>query len=222
MKILGINSSPKGARSQTLVLVKAALDGAKAQGAKTELVDICKLDIEYCNACNVCFKTGKCVKKDGFHPLYKKVLAADGLVVGSPNYFMSVTAQLKTVIDRMADAIHCQLLEGKFSVIVATAGGLGQDRLVTDYLSTVMLNFGAFVTGSAGGSVRSGPRSFENTKKKAFRLGEKLARDIASGRIYRSQARAHQETRAYFQSLVKMHPEDWANEYKYWEKKGWK
>jgi len=222
MKILGINSSPKGGKSQTLALVKAVLDGAESKGCKTELVDICKLKIEYCNACNVCFKTGKCVKKDGFQALYKKILAADGLVIGSPNYFMSVTAQLKTVIDRMADAIHCQLLEGKYGVSVATAGGLGQDRLITDYLNTVILNFGAFVTGSAGVSIRAGARSFETAGKKAFRLGEALARDIGSGRIYKAQSRAHQENRVYFRDLVKMHKDDWGSEYKYWEKKGWK
>lgn len=221
MKILGINASPKGAKSQTLILVKAVLDGAKSKGSKTELVDLCKLDIEYCNACTVCFKTGKCVKKDDFQSLYRKIRAADGLVMGSPNYFMSVTAQMKTLIDRMADAIHCQLLEGKYSVNVATAGGLGQDRLVTDYLNTVMLNFGAFVTGSAGVSIRSGAKSLEKAGTKAFRLGEALVRDIESGRIYKTQSRAHQENRAYFRDLVKMHKEDWGNEYKHWETKGW-
>ncbi len=221
MKILGINSSPKRGSSRTLLLVRAVLDGAKSKGAGTEMVDICKLDIEYCNACNVCFKTGKCVRKDGFRNLYKKILAADGLVVGSPNYFMSVTAQLKTVLDRMADAIHCQLLEGKYGVSVATAGGLGQDRLVTDYLNTVILNFGAFVTGSAGVSVRAGAGSFENTRKKAFRLGELLVRDIGSRKVYKAQARAQQENRAYFRDLIKMHKDDWSNEYRHWEKKGW-
>lgn len=220
MKILGINASPKGARSQTLALVKSVLDGAKSCGCTTRFIDICRLDIKYCLACNACFKTGKCTRKDDFQALYKKILAADGLVIGSPNYFMSVTAQLKTVIDRMADAIHCQLLEGKYSVAVATAGGPGQDRLVTDYLSTVMLNFGSFITGSVGVSIRAGAKSFESAKKKAFLLGEALARDIESCRVYKTQATAHRETRAYFRDLVMMHKEDWAHEYKYWEKKG--
>jgi len=77
------------------------------------------------------------------------------------------------------------------------------------------------LTGSAGVSIRSGAKSFENAKKKAFRLGEALARNIESRRIYKTQSRAHQENRVYFRDLVKMHKEDWGNEYKYWEKKGW-
>src|SRR5659263_332489 len=48
MKILGINSSPRGKNSRTLKLVNAVLDGAKERGAETELVDIGALDIQYC------------------------------------------------------------------------------------------------------------------------------------------------------------------------------
>ncbi len=219
MKILGINASPKGAKSQTLKLVKAVLNGAKSEGCEVELVDLCTLHIEYCNACGVCYKKGKCLKKDDFQILYKKILAADGLVMGSPNYFRSVTAQMKTMIDRMADVIHCQLLTGKYSVNVATSGGLGQDQQVTEYLNEIMLNFGSFVTGSTGVSIRSDPKILEKVEKKAFRLGEKLAKDIKSGKNYRKQRKRLEESRKYFQNLVKMHKDEWIHEYKYWDNK---
>ena len=96
--------------SQTLKLVKAVLDGAKESGSETELVDICTLNIEYCNACGTCFAKGKCIYEDDFDRLYTKILDSDGLVMGSPNYFHSVTAQMKTMLDRMADTIHCSFL----------------------------------------------------------------------------------------------------------------
>src|SRR5512135_1813803 len=105
MKTLGLNASPRGSKSQTLQLVKTVLNGARSQGCEVELVDLCKLNIEYCTACGVCYKTGKCNKEDDFQPLYQKILSADGLVMGSPNYFRSVTAQMKTLVDRMADAV---------------------------------------------------------------------------------------------------------------------
>jgi multimeric flavodoxin WrbA len=38
MKILGINSSPRGKSSRTLQLVNAVLDGAKERGAKPNLL----------------------------------------------------------------------------------------------------------------------------------------------------------------------------------------
>ncbi|MFA6672147.1 MAG: NAD(P)H-dependent oxidoreductase, partial [Methanoculleus sp.] len=42
--------------------------------------------------------------------LFNEILDADGIVLGPPNYIGSVTAPLKAVFDRMADAVHCQML----------------------------------------------------------------------------------------------------------------
>ena len=197
---------------------KAVLNGARSKGASTELVDICKLNIEFCNACGICHKKGKCLKKDDFQALYKKMLDADGLVMGSPNYFRSITAQMKTMIDRMADAIHCQLLTGKYTVNVATSGGTGQYKQVTDYLNEIVLSFGSFITGSIGVSIRQGPKAFENAERRAFRLGEDLIEDISVKRNYTKQRRIMKGNRMFFQNLVKMHKDDWTYEYKYWDR----
>ena len=151
MKILGINASPRGSKSQTLRLVRAILDGAKAAGAETELVDLCKLNIEYCNACGTCFAEGKCIHDDDFGELYDKILNCNGLILGSPNYIHSVTAQMKTMLDRMADTIHCQLFTGKYGCSVATAGSPAWSE-VTEYLNRVLIGFGANVVGQAGAS----------------------------------------------------------------------
>ena len=220
MKILSISASPRSSNSQTLKLVEAVLNGARSKGARTELAVICTLNIEFCNACGVCHSKGRCVKKDDFQNLYRKILAADGLVMGSPNYFRSVTAQMKTMIDRMADAVHCQLLTGKYTVNVATSGGTGQYRQVTGYLNRIMLNFGSFITGSTGVSMRQGPKAFENAERRAFRLGKDLADDIGAKRIYQGQGRIMEENRAYFRDLVTMYKDEWTHEYKYWQRMG--
>jgi len=157
-----------------------------------------KLNIEFCTACGICHKKGKCVKKDDFQFLYEKVLTTGGPVLGSPNYCRSVTAQMKTVIDRMADAIHCQLLIGKYTVNVATSGGTGQYKQVTEYLNKIMLNFGSFVTGSTGVSIRHGPKTFENAEKRAFPLGENLTENISVKKNYPNQRRIMKENRTYF------------------------
>lgn len=116
MKTLGINSSPRRKNSRTLKLVQAVLDGARTQGAEIELIDICALDVNYCMGCEVCFAKGECVQADDLNKLVDKMLNADGIVLGSPVYMHGVTAQLKTVIDRLADAIYCQLLSGKYGL----------------------------------------------------------------------------------------------------------
>ena len=222
MKILGINASPRGSKSQTRKLVQAVLDGASSKGAVVELVDLCRLKMGYCNACGICYETGKCVKKDDLQTLYKKILSADGLVMGSPNYFRSVTAQMKTMIDRMADAVHCQLLTGKYTVNIATSGGAGQYNQVIDYLDEIMLNFGSFITGSAGVSARQGIKALANTGTKAFRLGETLVDNIREKKNYAKQSKRFKGNRKYFQDLVKLNKCEWPHEYEYWDKLNWK
>lgn len=219
MKILGICASPRGSKSTTKRLVQAVLDGAAENGATVELADVCGLDIKYCNACQVCFNTGKCVHKDDFEGLYNKILAADGIVWGSPNYFHTVTAQMKTLIDRMADAIHCQLLTGKYCCSVAT-GGNNYDQ-VTTYLDGLMMNFGAFAIGSTGALMSKGPGSLEEAEKKAFQLGRALADDVRLKRDYIEQREMQEETRNYFKALVKMNKDNWEHEYEYWNQINW-
>ena len=46
MKIIGINGSPKGEKSQTRRLVFGVLEGARATGADVTFVDVCALKIE--------------------------------------------------------------------------------------------------------------------------------------------------------------------------------
>ena len=222
MYIIGISGSPRRFQSQTRKLVKAVLDGAITQGARVEIVDLFKLKIDYCEACGCCFETGKCPQKDDFPLLYKKILSADGLVMGSPNYFHSVTAQMKTMIDRMADAVHCQRLTGKYTVNVATSGGPGQYKQVTEYLDEVMLRLGSFITGSVGFSTRQGINSMANTGSKAFILGENLARNILKKKNYVKQSKRIKENRKYFQDLVKNNKNAWVHEYEYWDKLHWK
>ena len=48
MKIIGISVSSKGNASNTLELVNSVLKGAESEGAKTELIDLYKLNLEYC------------------------------------------------------------------------------------------------------------------------------------------------------------------------------
>ncbi len=220
MKILGISASPRGAQSQTLRLVEAVLDGAKSAGADVELVDACKLDIDYCNGCGVCYKTGECVKKDEFKELYGKMLASDGMVWGAPNYFRGCPAQMKTMIDRMADTIHCQLFTGKYSCSVATGGGAFEQ--VTNYLDALLVDFGSFVTGSLGTAMNHGPQAMEEAAKQAFELGRSLAEDIRIKRDYPAQREKQGQNRIYFQGLVKMHGEDWQHEYDHWNSLDWK
>ena len=110
MKIIGINTSPKGNASNTLKLVNFVIKGAESEGTKTEIIDLYKLNIEYCTGCEACYATGECFLFDNFMEMFGKIMNADGVVLGAPDYINSVPGPMKTLFDRLSDAIHCQTL----------------------------------------------------------------------------------------------------------------
>ncbi len=156
MKVIGVNASPRGKDSNTLRLVNAVLAGAKDNGAETEYVDLYTLHIGYCTACGTCYAKGECTLLDDFSDLFDRLMNADGIVLGAPNYIDSVPAPMKALFDRMADAIHCQMLTGKFGCSVCTAGGAGETEVV-GYMNKVLATLGANVVGGIGCCNRAGP-----------------------------------------------------------------
>jgi hypothetical protein len=124
---------------------------------------------------------------------------------------------MKTLLDRMADAVHCQLLTGKYTVNIATSGGAGQYKQVIDYLNDIMLNFGSFITGSTGVSARQGIKTLASVGTKAFSLGETLVDNIRKKKNYVKQSKILKDNRKYFQDLVKTNKDEWTHEYEYWK-----
>ena len=123
MKIISLLASPHGLKGNTAKLLRYVLDGAEAEGAKTEVIVLKGDTVLPCRGCDVCHKTGYCVQKDGFESVKKKIIEADGLVLASPNYIFSVSAQLKAFMDRCCGAIYCMHFWGKYGASVVTSGG---------------------------------------------------------------------------------------------------
>ena len=220
MKIIGLNASPKGKDSNTLRLVNAVLVGAKDEGAETELVDIYTLHIEYCTACGTCYAKGECTLLDDFPDLFDRMMNADGIVLGAPNYVDSVPAPMKAVFDRMADAIHCQMLTGKFGCSVCTAGGSGESDVV-GYMNKVLATLGANVAGGIGVAIGRDPAALGNAENEARELGMRLARSIRGEITYPEQDEAHRQRREFFCTLVKYNKEKFAHEYDWYVRMGW-
>lgn len=124
MKVLGISFSPRnGGNSE--ILLKEALKAASNCGADTELIRIQGMDINPCDGCFTCNKTGSCHIEDEMQIIYRKLIEADGIIFASPVYFYSVTAQAKVVIDRCyALAAECTL-GNKIGGIISVASSFG-------------------------------------------------------------------------------------------------
>ena len=220
MKVIGLIASPKGKESNTLKLVNAVLAGSAEEGAKTELVDLYKVHIEYCTACGTCYAKGECTLIDDFQDLFNRLLDADGIVLGAPNYIDSVPAPVKALFDRMADAIHCQMLTGKYGCSVCTAGGSGQDGVV-GYMNHVLTTLGTTVVGGIGVAIGRDPSALQPAIGQAHKLGKKLAQSIRGEHEYPEQDEIHRQRREYFCELVKSHRDRFAHEYDWYVQMGW-
>jgi len=86
-------------------LVDAALEGAREGGARAEKVLLVERRFGYCRNCFACYRDlespiGRCPQDDGMHELLTRIFEADGLLLASPVNCGSVTALMKTFIER--------------------------------------------------------------------------------------------------------------------------
>jgi multimeric flavodoxin WrbA len=107
MKIVSIIGSPHGEKGNTGRLLKEVLKGAKNLDAVCETISLRGGSVKPCLGCNQCHKKGICRQKDDFEAIKEKMLAADGLILATPNYISHVSGQLKVFLDRCAGLIHC-------------------------------------------------------------------------------------------------------------------
>lgn len=106
IKVVAFNGSPRKG-GNTVTLLAALAEGVKAAGGVIEIIRVCDLNIQPCNACGGCDDTGECVLIDDMTELYDKITAADRVVLASPIYFYGITAQAKALVDR-TQALWCR------------------------------------------------------------------------------------------------------------------
>ncbi|MCD5425851.1 MAG: flavodoxin family protein [Methanosarcinaceae archaeon] len=99
MKILGISGSPtKDGNNEKAINI--VLDIAKNNGFDVEQIFHSAIDINPCNACGICAKGNDCPIDDDVKETLPKLIEADAIIVSSPVYFGSVSAQIKSLFDR--------------------------------------------------------------------------------------------------------------------------
>lgn len=102
MKVIAFNGSPRK-DGNTTILMNHVLRELEKEGSETELVQVSAKTIHGCISCYKCFenKDQRCaVRTDAANEYIEKMIAADGIILGSPVYFSDVTAEMKALIDR--------------------------------------------------------------------------------------------------------------------------
>lgn len=97
--ILGLVGSPRK-RKNTDRLVQSVLNGAKDIGARTTKIYLNDLTIKPCQACIKHPFPKYCFYNDGMTKLYKLFEIVDGVVLGTPAYYETISSQTKLMIDR--------------------------------------------------------------------------------------------------------------------------
>lgn len=165
--------------------MRKALESAEKEGAEVEAWSVAGKDVKPCDHCLSCISTGQCHIKDDMQALYPKMIAADGIILGSPVYFWSVTAQAKLVIDRTyALRRPTNRLEGKVGGAIAVAGRRGQVEALTVinnfFLGQGMIPAGLGVDGrgSEKGDIKQDERALTGATELGRRMVELVRRNM--------------------------------------------
>ena len=106
--ILIITGSPRVGGNSDL-LAEAFAEGAYGGGNQVKIFPAGRKNIGGCKVCNTCFSTGKaCTFDDDFNELAELLEWADGLVLATPLYWYTFTAQIKAAMDKIYSFMYTE------------------------------------------------------------------------------------------------------------------
>lgn len=136
-------SNRRGNTDKTIELIKEFM----SKQAEKDNIDIEYVDIylpkdlpEFCKGCFLCLQKGdyggeKCPHKKYTHPILKSFLEADGIIITSPSYALSMTGQVKVLLDHFACTYTNhrpnEEMFDKIGMVVTTAAGAGTHRVAS-------------------------------------------------------------------------------------------
>ena len=166
-------------------LAQNVVAGAKSAGADVESFYLHEMNIRPCDGCGACRQDSSrgCVIDDDMQELYPKLRQTDALVIASPIYYFTVSAQTKLFMDRWyaLGKAHDNALNGKQIGIILTygdsdpfnSGAVNALRTFQDAFNYVGAHIVAIVYGSASeaGEIKAN----RDLMEKAYEMGQELA-----------------------------------------------
>ncbi len=183
-KVMIVVGSPRK-KGNSAALARRAAAGAKAHGAQVEIFYLQDMNIQPCRACDACRKKKDmdCVLNDDMGKLYPKLRKADAILIASPIYWFTVSAQTKLFMDRwyaLGSEEEGYALAGKrFGIILTYAdadpflsGAVNALRTFQDAFRFLGAQSVGMVYGSAwkAGEIRRN----KGVMAEAYELGRKL------------------------------------------------
>lgn len=181
-KVVAFNGSPRK-DGNTAILISTILRELENEGIETEIIQLGGKKIHGCTACMKCFenKDRKCIiDNDPVNSCIEKMSDADGIIFGSPVYFLDVTSEMKALIDRagfvsFANGLLFKNKVGNVTVAVRRAGASRTaDSMLHFFLANEMIVPGLPVIG-IGRDIGDVEKDEEGMAR-AKNLGETMAR----------------------------------------------
>ena len=138
--VILVGSVRKG--GNTDLLARAFEDGAKEHN-EVDIISVSDYKVNPCIGCNSCFTRigNQCIQTDDMKKIYERLMKADILVIASPVYFYGISAQLKTIIDRLHTPLRNQFKIKKMALLLVGAASLPElfDSIIMQY--QLILNY---------------------------------------------------------------------------------
>lgn len=132
MKVVGIGGSPR-LSGNTNYLLDQALSELASRGVECEKIVLNQYKLSPCQAHVNCGSLAKCRQQDDTPWILEKFQQADGIILASPVYFASISAQMKTFMDRSIFLFrHGIKLNAKCAGLIAIAGRGGADETIEE------------------------------------------------------------------------------------------
>lgn len=119
-KVIILSSSPRRGGNSDL-LCDRFMAGAREAGHEVEKIFLRDRKINYCLGCGACYDGARpCPQRDDAAEVVGKMVDADVIVMATPVYFYSLSAQMKTLIDRTC-ARYLEMKGKEFYFILTAA-----------------------------------------------------------------------------------------------------
>lgn len=215
MKVLVLNGSPRGEKSNTLKLTEAFLEGLTGSRPVTwDIVHVYQKNIGHCRGCFHCWtKTpGQCVLRDDMDYLREQYLAADLIIWSFPLYYLGMPSKIKAFLDRLlplnlpfievrddGSCLHPARydLSGQQHVLISTCGFCSTEHNYGPLISQFELLFGDRLT-----QICCPEGELFSIPQLRARTSEYLAFVKEAGREYGRQGAISPETRQKLAELL--------------------
>lgn len=142
MKVVAFNGSPKK-EGNTYHAIKIVTKELEKENIDIEIIHVGNKSIRGCTACGQCIKNKneKCVLQgDEVNEWIQKMKEADGIILGSPVYYSSISGTMKAFLDRSfyVTGVNDSILRHKVGasvVAVRRSGGLTTFNELNNYIN---------------------------------------------------------------------------------------